>query len=372
MSTPTRADSEISFRAGAVPDQLKVTEDSGTGESSIQQTIGDMASVLKDVMRELQGLKEQRSPISAGSDQHAQHIVGSREPGCSQSQTNDQQDIGDAPYHTNVCETNSVGRDQTTNVGNANRNNRLHFSSQNTRNTDQNQSYDFPGRRPCFAQVKLPVFDGKEDWVTWITRFEVIADRYRWSEDDRLDQLLPKLEGLAADFAFSQLSPEVLNNYQELTCEMTNRFRVVETARSFAAKFSRRTQMPNERIEDFAADLKRLYDKAHGYRDRQTRDEDLVRRFLDGLHDEDARFELEFNKEPRHIDEAVYYAVNLIQIKSASRSVKRFISHAKRTYDNEDTLKREAARDGADSINVVRGNSFNSNKSGKKQSGLSG
>ena len=72
---------------------------------------------------------------------------------------------------------------------------------------------------------------------------------------------------------------------------MNSRFRVIETARSFAAKFSQRTQKPNETVEDYAADLKRLYDKAHGFRDRRTRDEDLVRRFLDGLYDEEISFE---------------------------------------------------------------------------------
>ena len=101
MSTPTLIDSEISFRTGAVPDQHDVTEDSVTSESSIQRTIGDMASVLKDVVRELQCLKDQRSPIGADRDQHAQHIRGAPEPGCSQSQTIDQHDICDTLYHTN-------------------------------------------------------------------------------------------------------------------------------------------------------------------------------------------------------------------------------------------------------------------------------
>ena len=235
MSTPTRVDSEISFGTGALPYQLNVT------------------SMLKDVLGEVQCLKDMRSPIRADRDQLARHIRGAPKPIFSQNQTYDQQDICDTPYHTNECGRNGVGRDQTECLGNVNRNNRLHVPKQNTRNADQNQSKDFPGRRLRFTQVKLPGFDGKEDWVTRITRFKVIADRYRWSEDDRLDQLFPKLEGLAADFPFSQLSPEGLNDYQELIRELTRRFRVVETARSFAAKLSLRIHKPNERVENFAA-----------------------------------------------------------------------------------------------------------------------
>jgi len=35
----------------------------------------------------------------------------------------------------------------------------------------------------------------------------------------------------------------------------------------------------------------------------------------DGLYDEDLRFGVEFNKEPRIIDDAVYYAVNFMEIR---------------------------------------------------------
>ena len=86
----------------------------------------------------------------------------------------------------------------------------------------------------------------------------------------------------------------------------------------FAAKFNQRTQKPGETAEEFAAELKRLYAKAHSFRDEKTRQEDLVRRFFDGLRDSDARFEIEYNKEPEDIDEAMYHAVNFVQTKHRS------------------------------------------------------
>ncbi len=179
-------------------------------------------------------------------------------------------------------------------------------------------------RRPMphaqHANVKIPSFNGTEDWSMWIARFEAIADRYWWSDEDKLDQLIPRLEGIAAEFVFSQLPRDVIYDYHQLTGEITSRFRVVETAQSFAAKFSRRTQRHGETAEDYAADLKRLYDRAHGYRDRRTRDEDLVRRFLDGLCDEEIRVDVEYHKEPKNIDEAVYHVVNLLQIRNSCRT----------------------------------------------------
>ena len=187
--------------------------------------------------------------------------------------------------------------------------------------------------------IKMPVFNGKMEWETWIAQFEAIAERRGWSENEKLDQLLPRLEGLAAQFVFTQLPPKVVNHYPDLIEEMHGRFRVIETSRSFAAKFSRRSQRQGESIEDYAADLKRLYDRAHSYRPRAIRDEDLVRRFLDGLSEEEMRFELEFNKEPHTIDEAVYFAVNLIQIKGLNRGDRKNRYATRRAYSETEAQK---------------------------------
>ena len=86
--------------------------------------------------------------------------------------------------------------------------------------------------------MKLPSFDGKEDWKVWVSRFEAIAERRQWDDDTKLDNLLPKLLGRAGDFVFTQLPKQTLECYSELVKELNSRFRVVETKRTFAAKFS--------------------------------------------------------------------------------------------------------------------------------------
>ena len=180
--------------------------------------------------------------------------------------------------------------------------------------------------------VKIPSFSGKENWQVWIARFEAIANRCKWNEHDRLLHLLPRLEGQAAEFAFVQLPPFAVQDFELLRSELDNRFRPVETSRSLAAKFNRRKQKPGESFEDFAADLKNLYDRAYQYRDRRTRDQDLVQHFLDGLYDEDVRFQVEFHKEPKSIEQAVYYAVTLHQIKGVSKTDSRRHYQARRAH----------------------------------------
>ena len=205
------------------------------------------------------------------------------------------------------------------------------YSRNNSFNENRRQQY-----RSNY-DMKLPSFDGKEDWKVWVSRFEAIAEKRQWDDDIKLDNLLPKLQGRAGDFVFTQLPKQTLECYSELVKELNSRFRVVETKRTFAAKFSQRVQRPNETVEEYAADLKRLYSKAHQSRDAKTRQEDLVRRFLDGLRDNDARFEIEYNKEPEDIDEAVYHAVNFLQTRRRSNpdafADKKFKKFARRATD---------------------------------------
>ncbi|KAL3864531.1 hypothetical protein ACJMK2_006205 [Sinanodonta woodiana] len=136
--------------------------------------------------------------------------------------------------------------------------------------------------------VKLPAFTGKENWKVWINHFTAVAERRRWTKGEKLDELLLRLHGAAGEFVVN--FRRKLNNFDKLVQELNTRYRVIETAKTYAGQFCRRNQRPHELVEEYAAELKRLA------RDRKTRREDLLRRFLDGLHDEDARFQVEYIK----------------------------------------------------------------------------
>ena len=142
---------------------------------------------------------------------------------------------------------------------------------------------------------------------------------------------------------FSQLKPSVLYNYSQLIAELHSRFSVIETPKTFAAQFSRRFQKVEESVENYAAELKRLYDKGYKYRDQRTRQEDLVIRFLDGLIDDEARFEVEYHKEPSTIDDAVYQVVTFLQTKHQSnsapygeRKMRKFVRRTTSPYSSSD------------------------------------
>ena len=171
---------------------------------------------------------------------------------------------------------------------------------------DQQRSSSHSGCKP-------PPFNGKEKWEVWLNRFEDVADRRGWSEDDKLDELLPRLQGTAGDFVFSQLSARIRSSYRRLVTELGNRFKHVEIAKTYQAQFSKRNQKVNESVGDYAVELNRLYDKGHSNRPHAIRQEDLLRRFLDGLFDHKARQQVEFVQQPQSIEEAVTEVVTFLE-----------------------------------------------------------
>ena len=170
--------------------------------------------------------------------------------------------------------------------------------------------------------LKLPSFDGNESWKIWKNRFIEMAERRKWSEETKLDVLLQRMQGTAGEFVFGELSQSVRRKFHRLIKELDSRFLIVETKRSYAAKFNNRNQKVDETIEQYAAELKRLYSKAYPGRDTVTRNEDLVRKFLDGLQDDDAQFQVEFGKSPNTIDEAVSEVVNFMETRRGRRDRK--------------------------------------------------
>ena len=62
-------------------------------------------------------------------------------------------------------------------------------------------------------------------------------------------------------------------------------------------------------MEDYAAELKRLYDKAYPGRIPEIRRQLLLQHFLNGLRDKNAKSAVEYCKEPNSIEEAIHHVV---------------------------------------------------------------
>ena len=182
--------------------------------------------------------------------------------------------------------------------------------------------------RPRMKLERFQSFDGRTKWSTWYNQFEDATED--WSSKDKLRELKKLLRGEAADFVFDQLRPRIRDNFYRLREELANRFQKTENPKTYGALFNKKKQGISETVEDFAHELKRLYDKAYLQRDRSTRREDLLRRFFEGLNDQNAAHEVEFVKDIQDIDEAVEQIIMYQQIHKTSRK-------AGRTMDDDES-----------------------------------
>ena len=79
----------------------------------------------------------------------------------------------------------------------------------------------------------------------------------------------------------------------------------MESTKTYAVIFWKCDQKVLETEETYVAKLKPVYGKAYAQQDSASRDEDLLRRFLNSLIDQKACQQVEFVKDPANIDEAL-------------------------------------------------------------------
>ena len=185
--------------------------------------------------------------------------------------------------------------------------------------------YDRSGRRNenASGQVKLtlPRFDGKTRWRTFINQFEAITED--WPVGQKLYHMLASLTGDAADFAF-ELDSYVRHDYEYLVEELQRRFKTTETPQTCARQFYRRRLRSGETLKEFASDLKTLVRKAYpSGLNRWAMEQMLVKQFFDGLGDDELRYNIEYVKMPKGLDEAV----DLVYEHDEFRQIKRDSKH---------------------------------------------
>ena len=208
--------------------------------------------------------------------------------------------------HDSLSSSNTQGTHNTAS-------NPSQLNIQNTNNAASTSgSYEQLSRN---RNVKLPAFtgNGTDSWKVWFSRFTTIANLNNWDEPTRLSELVQKLQGTAAYFVFDELPQEIVCNFQSLVHELSLRFQTVETNRTFRAQLGKRTQRIGESVEDYCAELKRIYDKAYPGRNPEMRQQLLLQQFLNGLCDKQAKFAVEYFKEPCTIEDAVQHVVTYME-----------------------------------------------------------
>ena len=279
--------------------------------TGVNSAVQDMNKVIADTFLTNQGRVQQGETKLVGGNQQPNETTQTERGESSIAQ--DQREAKESRYRR--ASSSSLEESESESMLSSSEDNQ----SSTLQKARSSHSANWRGHKSIIAP-----FTGRETWKVWFTRFKDIARRQRWSDEDKLDILLPKLQGEAGSFVYDQLSSRVRNNYKLLKVELENRFRHVEHPKTYRAVFAAKRQKANESIEGFAAELKRIYDKAYARRDPRTRKEDLLTKFLDGLQDTKAAFHAEFVKDPKDIDTAVNEVINFQEVfRNQARAMRR-------------------------------------------------
>ena len=148
---------------------------------------------------------------------------------------------------------------------------------------------------------------------------------------------MPRLQGVAGDFAFDQMLENTLNSSSKLVSDLKNRFGVIENKKTYRIQFNRRNQKTGETIEIYAAELKRIYEKAYTNRDARIRQEDLLQRLLMRIGNDKARIHSALNKDPKTIEEAAQEVITYME-------TTKYPQHDDEQYFNKRRFVRQVRR----------------------------
>ena len=150
---------------------------------------------------------------------------------------------------------------------------------------------------------KMGTFTGKEDWRPYFLQFCHIANKYEWSDTDRLDKLIEYLRDRALKY-FTTRPKFVQDNYK-LTCKkMEERFGCKDLPNVIHRQLQELRQFPEESLEEYAELAQDL--AADGFPDTSDEFIQIVASdaFLKGCQDKRAALTA-MDKDPENLDKAV-------------------------------------------------------------------
>jgi uncharacterized protein (DUF1697 family) len=219
-------------------------------------------------------------------NQLVQHSSGTR----NQPTRDYRQDLGqgDSPYR----QRNDYGYDANLN-GDGRREQRSRSGS---------RSFMQEGYR---RDPKLTEYTGKVPWRAYETQLNVIADRYAWNSEEKLDKLVQALKEQALIFYSSQPT-SVRHSYRRLSEKLNSRFGPKEPPRTAKREMNKIEQLPEEKLEEFAERVQRAANDAWGDYSDDVATMVALDTFLTKCEDRECA-RVVMDKEPEDMDEALRF-----------------------------------------------------------------
>ena len=101
-----------------------------------------------------------------------------------------------------------------------------------------------------------------ETFEAWHEQFEMVAAISHWDAQAKLVNLTTRLKGQAYTF-YRSCTVQQRASYELLVAELTQRFKPVRLQSVQSSMFHERKQKPNESVDTYAQDLRRLFHLAY-------------------------------------------------------------------------------------------------------------
>ena len=116
---------------------------------------------------------------------------------------------------------------------------------------------------PSLANFSGDQVDGDGESIgDWLEHLELVAATCRWEEQAKLVNVVARLRGPASRFYWS-CTPQQRSSYSSLVAALRERFTPVRLQSVQSSKFHEQKQRPDERVDDYAQDLRKLFFKAY-------------------------------------------------------------------------------------------------------------
>ncbi|KAJ8916929.1 hypothetical protein NQ315_013401 [Exocentrus adspersus] len=179
------------------------------------------------------------------------------------------------------------------------------------------------------SKVKVPTYDGKVSWNTYLRQFEAVVRN--WREEDKATSLIAALRGEALEVL--RTIPEASLNYAVLTSALERRYGDAHLQHVYQAQLRSRRQRFEETLQQYEADISRMVNLAYPTAPAEVIEQLSVSSFIEGLRDPEIG---QLVRLARHktISEALAQALEIEAAKQASRGTSKI--RQVKTYQYQD------------------------------------
>ncbi|KAJ8912767.1 hypothetical protein NQ315_016724 [Exocentrus adspersus] len=196
------------------------------------------------------------------------------------------------------------------------------------------------------SKVKVPTYDGKVSWNTYLRQFEAVVRN--WREEDKATSLIAALRGEALEVL--RTIPEAGLNYAMLTSALERRYGDAHLQHVYQAQLRSRRQRFEETLQQYEADISRMVNLAYPTAPAEVIEQLSVTSFIEGLRDPEIG---QLVRLARHktISEALAQALEIEAAKQASRGTSKI--RQVKTYQYQDR-ERKVQRPGRNLVDSIK------------------